>query len=336
MAFKAELLKVDQVTEAADRLIALADRLAPSLRNSFLRMVSRIQDAWTLNYLEGLINAGRIQDVVSVVELASRAFAQDVNEAMAAGAKATADFLANEATLIIGFDRTNVAAVDAMRANTLRLVREITNEQQNAIRMAMVQGIQGGLGPREQARAFRDAIGLNSRQTMAVANFRRLLQQRSAEALQRKLRDRRFDPTVNRAIATGEALSAEQIDNMTNRYAARQQKYRAETIARTEALRAVHAGNENMIRQAIEAGTIPKEAIRRKWVTASDERVRFSHFSMNGQERAYGEAFRSGAGYDLMYPGDPSAPASETINCRCSVTTRLDMAVLGSFGSLRR
>jgi hypothetical protein len=44
---------------------------------------------------------------------------------------------------------------------------------------------------------------------------------------------------------------------------------------------------------------------------------------MNGQLRAFGEPFLSGNGFELAYPGDANAPGSETINCRCVVTTTL-------------
>ena len=52
-------------------------------------------------------------------------------------------------------------------------------------------------------------------------------------------------------------------------------------------------------------------------------RTRGSHHPMNGQLRRHGVAFRSGDGYELLHPGDPNAPASETVNCRCRKTRRV-------------
>jgi hypothetical protein len=40
---------------------------------------------------------------------------------------------------------------------------------------------------------------------------------------------------------------------------------------------------------------------------------------MDGQERGLNEPFDSPSGAQLMYPGDPDAPAEEVINCRCAV-----------------
>ena len=74
-------------------------------------------------------------------------------------------------------------------------------------------------------------------QQIAAINYRRLLENNSAEALRRQARDKRFDQSVRRAIENKTPLRAEQIDRMVARYADRLVKQRAATIARTEALR---------------------------------------------------------------------------------------------------
>ena len=74
---------------------------------------------------------------------------------------------------------------------------------------------------------------------------------------------------------------------------------------------------EVMYQQAIDDGTLQSTQIVRTWITAKDERVRSSHAVLNGQRRNYGEPWGV-----LRYPGDPSAPAAETVQCRCVLTTR--------------
>lgn len=44
---------------------------------------------------------------------------------------------------------------------------------------------------------------------------------------------------------------------------------------------------------------------------------RESHAQLNGTVKPQGEPFRTVWGNDLLYPGDPSAPAREVINCHC-------------------
>lgn len=44
---------------------------------------------------------------------------------------------------------------------------------------------------------------------------------------------------------------------------------------------------------------------------------RESHIALDGTVKPQGEPFRTVWGNELMYPGDPSAPAREVINCHC-------------------
>lgn len=45
--------------------------------------------------------------------------------------------------------------------------------------------------------------------------------------------------------------------------------------------------------------------------------TRDSHAALDGQKKPQGEAFQTIWGNELLYPGDPSAPAREVINCHC-------------------
>jgi uncharacterized protein with gpF-like domain len=169
---------------------------------------------------------------------------------------------------------------------------------------------------------FRDSIGLTSRQMAAVNRYRQLLETGSLEALQRGLRDKRFDASVRSAASSGQPLAREHIERMVSRYRDRYVTYRAETIARTEALRSVHEGSDELYRQAIENGTLAADELVQTWITSRDERVRNSHAAMHGQQQPMGQPFTSGNGVLLMRPGDADGPPEETINCRCTKTTR--------------
>lgn len=61
-----------------------------------------------------------------------------------------------------------------------------------------------------------------------------------------------------------------------------------------------------------------RSRIVRRWVTRRDERVRPAHVIADGQTRAIGEPFVVN-GYELQFPGDPTAPPSETRNTRSRV-----------------
>ena len=202
----------------------------------------------------------------------------------------------------------------------------------------MRDGIERGLNPRDQARQFRESVGLTGRQENAVQNYRRALESAAegdSAALSRQLRDRRFDRTVQRAARTGKPLTTSQINRMTSRYRQRYIKYRAEVIARTEALRSVHAGTEELYRQAIDAGHVQEQELQRTWISAADERTRVSHQNLNGMIRGINETFPGLAG-ELKYPGDPDAPASETIQCFISGTNISPLALRRNISPLYR
>jgi len=85
---------------------------------------------------------------------------------------------------------------------------------------------------------------------------------------------------------------------------------RAETIVRTETVRASNFAADEAHKQA---GITEKE-----WLTSQDDRVRDSHFAMDGQKQPVGSAFQSPDGFEAEYPGDFGI-AEEDINCRCAV-----------------
>ena len=60
----------------------------------------------------------------------------------------------------------------------------------------------------------------------------------------------------------------------------------------------------------------PKEK-RQRLQTLRMINSRDTHISLNGKKAMQGDAFVTSAGNSLKYPGDPSAPAREVINCHC-------------------
>lgn len=304
-----------------DHIQDLVAKLDPQIRRSFLASVKRIKDSVSLKDIQALLETGRVDEALGLAQRYVSRLADDIVRYTVVAATATASRLEDILDIDVSFDQTNIRAVNMMRQNRLRLIREFSNEQREATREALTAGIFEGLNPKQQALAFRDSIGLTRRQQQAVNNYRRLLKEGSTEALTRSLRDRRFDRTVTGAARDGRMLTTAEIDKMVERYRERYIKYRSEVIARTEALRSAHQGTEEMYGQAIENGTLESDRLVRVWLTAKDERVRGSHSAMGGQQRKVGEPFVSGNGYKLMFPGDPSAPASETIQCRCVIRT---------------
>lgn len=82
-------------------------------------------------------------------------------------------------------------------------------------------------------------------------------------------------------------------------------KHRAETIARTE----VHGVATNANFKGYKQAGIKSKI----WVAVLDMKTRESHQMMDGEKKPMDMPFSNG----LMYPGDPSGPPAEVINCRC-------------------
>ncbi len=310
--------------DPASRILDLLNTVEPRLRTALLNAITATKQTLTLELLAELITNGRFEDAIEAAAAAGAIRLADGSAAIftLAGSDGS-KFLSDILDVTVGFDQVNERAVDIMRQERLRLIREFSAGQRAATRAALTDGIRRGVNPIEQARNFRGSIGLTVKQQQAVERYRTLLEQGSSEAMSRDLRDRRFDPSLRRAIRNGTPLRTDQIDRMVSRYSERMLTFRANTIARTESLRALHLGNHQAYTQAIEQGVIGADDLRRKWVTAGDERVRGSHASLHGTIRGIQETF-PGFGGPLRFPGDPSAPASETINCRCSLSTRID------------
>jgi hypothetical protein len=296
--------------------------MAPKWRARFLAVVNTIRDQMTLTRIEELLALGQIEEAIVLSETAALQLGRLWGDTFVLAADETARLIQNALNITVNYNGINQRAVNEIQKNTLRLIRQFTQRQRDATREALRDGIRRGLNPRNMAREFRGSIGLTDRQVRAVNNYRRMLEELDATALRRKLRDARFDRTFSRAIKEGKGLSPEQIDRMVGRYRDRYIKYRSEVIARTESLRAVHAGTDEMYQQAFDSGTLRPDALTRTWDTSKDNRVRASHRVMDRQQQQVGQPFITGLGNSMRYPGDPEAPPADSVQDRCAVTTR--------------
>lgn len=306
------------------RIEALLDKAEPRFQREFLLMVRDIRNKSTLEELAELLSQGRVDEALRTLDRVGVPLATAWSEVYVLAGKGAAEQVKlATGEIILDFNQVNARAVHEMQENQLRLVQQFSDQQRRATRQALIDGIRRGANPRDQARAFRDSIGLTQNQQQAVTNYRRLLENLDRQALTRKLRDGRFDGTIRSAIQNDRPLTTKQVDRMVERYRERSVAHRSKVIARTEALRSVHLGSEEMYAQAVESGLLVSEQLIRIWNTARDERVRGSHRPMHEQTRPFGVPFTSGLGNSLMIPGDPAAPAADVLECRCVAAVRI-------------
>lgn len=323
------LVKADYfIEDPAERINRLLDQQESRIATIFRTAISDLKGEIDLNDLADLIEQGRFGEALDRLQDAAERLSAASNVAFVTAGQSTADFLRSAGVARIVFDQVNIYAVSAMQQTRLELIREFTAEQRKATSLALVSGVEAGTNPVAAARNFRDSIGLTTTQWTHVASYRAALERvgfdnaAAQNAISRALRDGRGDRTILAAAKAGRKIPQEKIDWLVERYTARYVKHRSEVIGRTEALRAVNEGNEESYRQAIANGEIKAEQLQREWRTRLDGRERHTHHELNGEIRNWGESWETENGV-IRYPGDPDAPAVETIQCRCAILTRI-------------
>lgn len=92
----------------------------------------------------------------------------------------------------------------------------------------------------------------------------------------------------------------------------------AARVAQTERTRVQNEARLETIKE-LNRELVGKRRYRKEWIARADDRTRDTHAEISGSIVRANEYFRTSSGAKLMYPGDPRAPASEIINCRCYI-----------------
>jgi hypothetical protein len=90
---------------------------------------------------------------------------------------------------------------------------------------------------------------------------------------------------------------------------------RATVIARTETIGAYNAGTSDAFDAVAETLEIDMEKV---WLATDDDRTRHTHREADGQRVPLSSTFTVG-GVALDFPGDPTGPPQEVIQCRCTM-----------------
>ncbi|WP_372395288.1 phage portal protein (plasmid) [Azospirillum sp. HJ39] len=222
------------------------------------------------------------------------------------------------------FDLRNKRVTDFLDGYKMDLIRHITADQAEQVRAIVTDAATRGEPPATIARRVRDVVGLTPYQAGVVETYRAELERLDPAALSRVLRDARFDPTLNRALESGQALGDEQIDKMVAAYKRRFLDMRAMTIGRTESIRAANSGARMSVATMLDDPEMDGITVEKTWVATDDHRTRDSHRGMNGQTVVgLDTPFITPSGVQMSGPHDPEAPAEEVINCRCVARFRL-------------
>lgn len=302
-------------TDEIDKLVRSVEN---KLKRSFREMVRSIRDENSVGELAEKIARGDLGTLIEGVDVAVDKFATEISTGYVKAGQKAARWLNERVPSSVKFNITSDDAIGWMQDAQESITRSLLAEQQEVARSVVASGRARGLSDRAIAEEVQRSIGLNREQLKHVESYRDALTNGNyANAINRQLADARSARSLRAAAQGKQALTPEKIDALVRRYTDNWIRLRSETIGLTQAQGAVHAGVEEMFVQAIEAGDVDEEQIVRVWITRNDARVRHSHKTMHGQRRSFAAPFKSGKGNLLQYPGDPSAPASEVVHCRC-------------------
>jgi hypothetical protein len=345
------------------QIAAAQERAAREIRKAFMKAVKDSRASISISGLVSAIQQG--PDAVSDL-LMTRAELSGMTEAQRAafviGGATIADAVPKYARtaaggrLIFQLDIMDPEAVAWLNTRSGQMIVEILEEQRQAVRTVVARGMEVGQNPVQTARDIAGRInpvtgrreggivGLTRNQSAYVYGGRYVdrngprdllgalgeLQSDDPKVmrryLSRKRRDKRFDPTVKRAIETGSGLPASTINRIVGRYADRMLALRAETISRSESLQAFSSGRHTALEQLRGKAGLEDGDITRTWDATMDKETRPDHQVMNNQEKPPEEPFEAPDGSLLMYPGDRSlgAPGRQIIQCRCFERVEVD------------
>lgn len=140
-------------------------------------------------------------------------------------------------------------------------------------------------------------------------------------ALQRGI-DLKYGKQQITASVTSSILQGKSIPKIANDLQSRMQdinRTSAIRTARTAVTAAQNAGRIDTYRAAQDMGI----KLKKRWLATLDNRTRHAHAMLDGQTVDIDKPFKVD-GYELMYPGDSSAPGYLVYNCRCTQIADVD------------
>lgn len=303
----------------ADPYPQLAAKFEPLVRDALLRAWDRLRGTASLDTLSEAIQTGGAFAVLEYLRDIDAVVASELvpvlEDAILAGGRAVVEVLPAGAVLgPFTFSLVNPQAASYIRTYALDLIREISAETVEAVRLAVQSSLIAGRNPRAVARDFKSAIGLTRMREETVQRFRQALIDGDAAYVASLAT---ADQRMVTAAEVGVTRQA-QIDRMTEQMRARYVRQRSETIARTESLRALSIGQDQAIRQGQLLGVM-SDRLGKQWIPRrGDGRTREPHLQTPGLNGVipYNQLFATPLG-PMAFPRDPNGTAANTINCRC-------------------
>lgn len=326
-----------------ERLEALASTWEPILRQAWDEALDRIRSNIVLRRIVERLERGDVAGAINELGIEDGAFAkfeQAIVQAYHAGGIDTVDNMPalrdpSGSRIVFSWGVRNLPAEQEMRRHAAEFVTLATTEAKEGIREILTENLSRGQSPYDASRSIvgrvnrvtgkREGglIGLSRPQMQTVARIERAMREGDTaymrEYLGLKLRDKRLDRSILKAIGEGRGLSVADAERVARLYANKALKYRGDVIARHETMLALDKSRDDAFRQQIAEGKLNAEEVTASWRHQTQEHPRMQHIAMNGQKVPFGQPFVAPDGTTLRFPRDPNAPVRHTLGCKCWV-----------------
>lgn len=186
---------------------------------------------------------------------------------------------------------------DWITEHTAEMVTRVTDDQVKAIRYIVGESVTYKMGADETARYIRPIVGLTEQQTAAnIKYYNNIKEQMAAD-----------HPRMKPGSIEQKARDA------AAKYASKQHRTRADTIARTEIITAYHEGNDRGVRKCISDGRLPK--MKKVWSTSLDAKVCSACQALEGVELDMDKEFSAKSGRRTVTTSIPPLHP----RCACAV-----------------
>lgn len=270
----------------------LADRLDGTLRDTFLSIVAAMAASPQAAELNRLVEN---EDILGIIRLWERVLRSSLTANVAQMETALGSVVTKAAAqtiVVAGFSgtltRISNTTLNWLRNESSRLIVGVSTESMLSIRTLLSTGYEAGTGIRPTARQIRSVVGILPSHAAAVTRYGQML----------------FNLGYDQ----------DRIDGYVDTYTRRLLAYRADNIARTEAMTAAHVGQLAAWQHLVEQNLIDPARSWMEWMTATDDRVCPLCAPMDGKKVRIGSPFISDSkGFPNGFPRDIPSPGADRL-----------------------
>jgi len=292
------------LTKAKSPILRAADKAEPAIRRAMLDALEALQRS--VPNLEDLIASGNIKSVVDAVKGAGipRSLMNALTDATATAAIGGAEAAGFE----IGFNLPNARAVEWAAAHAGEQITLVTQATKAVVQEIVEDALLRGIHPRVAARQIKNVVPLLPQHQKSVTRL--------------------FNSSIDAGVTVSHA------EKIAARKSKKLLKYRAEMIARTEAIRASNMGQQLVWQQAIDLDLLP-QGVKKIWLATGDDRtcpvcavmdgqtveVSGGEFNVNRQATGFvrsGSSFRVSGTKPYRGWGKQASPPAHP-QCRCTM-----------------